>query len=309
MRLRTGSALNHFRKTNGPPGFLWKFVLFYLLVFGLVQIAGLAVNWPIYEIYAEVFADGFDLEILNDRMQPYQWRSTLWSLVSLPIWLLISVFTEGAIQRRYMRGEGFAIRWGGDEKRLTVVMLIWFGLIIAAYIALIIATLIVTLIAILLGSALPALGVAIAVVFGLAFLGAVLFFVTRLSAASALTVRDRQVRFFQSWGVTRGRWRSMFNAFIILSVIAIIGITVLYALGFLIGYAQVEPLLRGEDADVAAIVAKLFSPGVLLPLGLLMGVYTAAAAVLYYVWSGIGALAAKTDPEWAGQIGIAAEFD
>ncbi len=309
MKLTAGNALVHFKNTDGPKGFLWKFAVFYLSTMGALQIVGMIVNWPVYEIYAELFTGGFSADEMNERLRPYELRNALWTLVSLPLWGLVWVVLEGAMQRRYLHGEGFRLRLGADEGRLAVVGLIWFGLIIAAYIGLVIVMIVVMLFGIFFATTSPVLSIFLGAMIGLAFLGVLLYFVTRYSAASALTVRDQQIKFFQSWAVTRGRWRGMFNAFIILSVLAILLIVMIYGVGFIVGYSQIEPLLRGGSPDTDAIIAALTSPRVYVPLGLLMGLYLLASSVIWYIWTGVGALAARTDPEWAGQIGIAAEFD
>lgn len=59
--------------------------------------------------------------------------SVLIFLLGIQLWMVF----ETASLRRYMRADGFRLRVGAEEWRVLVVGLIWFGLLIAAYIGLI----------------------------------------------------------------------------------------------------------------------------------------------------------------------------
>src|SRR3990167_8795248 len=200
---RIGPAILHFRHTSGPRGFLLRFALAYALVTLALQGLSLWMQAPIYEIYLRACAEnGCNIEPYLDEMTRIAPQANAFSLLLLPASLAIWVLFEAASQRRYIRDEGFGLRLGADEGRLALVGLIWFALLIAAYFGLVIGAAIPAVI----GGALA--GIAGGVIVGglalLALMGLGLYLFSRLSLASALTIRDREIRFFESWRLTKG---------------------------------------------------------------------------------------------------------
>ena len=210
-----------------------------------------------------------------------------------------------------MRGEGFGLRIGADEGRLLIVGLIWIALFVGMYLGFAL-TLAIPVAA---GFMFAPDGVILAVLLGIlmmiGYIVLVFWLSARLSAAAALTVRDRQIRFFESWRVTRGKGWAIFGAWVVLGLIAMLVLILFYlllaALGFGLLSVQVPGLLDGgasEDKIFGAIVSPIFW----LPMLIVILVFTIAQSTLMHIFSGPAALAARTDPQWIS-VGMLGEFD
>ncbi len=306
-----GNAVAHFSRTGGPAGFLWKFALSYAVLACLVQAVSVLLQWPVYEAYIQLITNGGDFDRYAEDIENVSATTSLSGLLIMPLGILLWVMFEGANQRRYMRGAGFGLRIGADEGRLLIVGLIWIALFIGMYLGFAL-TLAIPVVA---GFVLAPDGVLLAVLLGIlmmiGYMLLVFWLSARLSAAAALTVRDRQIRFFESWRVTRGKGWTIVGSWIVLGLIAIFVLILFYmllaALGFGLLSAQVPGLMDGEvsqDDVIEAIVSPMFW----LPMLAVFLAFTIAQSTLMHIFSGPAALAARTDPEWisAGMIG---EFD
>ena len=311
IQFNFGNAVTHFTKTGGPAGFLWKFALAYAVFACLVQAISVFLQWPVYEAYVQLFTSGGDFDRYAEDLENVSVASSLGGLLIMPLGVLLWIVFEGANQRRYMRGEGFGLRISGDEGRLLIVGLIWIALFIGMYVGLAL-TIVIPVVA---GFALAPDGVILAVLLGVllmvGYVVLILWLSARLSAAAALTVRDRQIRFFESWRVTRGKGWTILGSWIVLGLIAFVVLILFYmllaALGFGLLSAQVPGLMDGgasEDEIFGAIASPMFW----LPMLAVVVVFTIAQSTLMHIFSGPAALAARTDPEWisAGMLG---EFD
>lgn len=254
-------ATLHFLHTDGPRDFLMRFALVYAAATLVMQVFGLWMQAPVYEIYLRAFVenDG-DITAYADELNAVSLQSNLGSLLLLPVSLAIWVMFEGASQRRYIRAEGFRLRIGADEGRLALVGLIWGALLIGGYFALALG-------AIIPGVIVGAIaGVAAGVIVGgLVFLGgivAALWLFARLSPASALTIRDRQIRFFEAWNVTKGNgWGltgSYFMLFLGFTILSLIAYGVLGILGFILIAPTIDASAGAETAD--AVLTTIARP-------------------------------------------------
>ena len=306
-----GNAISHYSKTGGPGGFLWKFALVFALVTCVMQGLGLWLQWPIYEVYIRIFTEGGgDIEPYLDDLTRAANQTTLRSLVMMPLGILVWMAFEGANQRRYMRGEGFRLRIGADEGRLFVVGLIWIALFIGLYIGMIFAI----IIPVIMGAVMGEDGIGLALVVGAVFVTGYLLFMlwisARLSAAAALTVRDQQIRFFESWKVTKGKGWTIVGAWIVLMLIMMLIYIVLYivaaALGFALIAAQVPDFTDGNVVE-SQVMSAVTSPAFWGPMLLVLFSFLVVQALFQHIISGPAALAARTDADWAGA-DVAAEF-
>ena len=294
-----GSALMHFRNTKGPPGFLWKFVLTYIIGFAI--IAG---------IYAAAAAFAVP-QLANAGNDPYametffaqNWGAVLlFYLVIIVVGMLLCSVFEAAALRHYTRREGFSIGFGADELRLIGVYFLW----------------LLTFIGIYVGTALP-----IGIVFGvlgyfareaapflaplLMFVGIILiycsliFFCVRLSPAAAVTIRDRKLSFTSAWSATKGRFWAMFGAFLVLLIVVYVLMTVFFGISVGIGFAASGGFPAGGTGP--GLNPMMIIMAVLAPLGL--GIIQAIA---YFAFIGIPARAAVTDPKWNDLEGTAETF-
>ncbi|MEZ6012037.1 MAG: hypothetical protein R3C08_09235 [Hyphomonas sp.] len=305
-----GNAISHYTKTGGPGGFLWKFALAYALFTCVTQAMSVWLQWPIYEIYLRMITDSGDMESHMEDLNNISAMASLRGLLVMPLGILLWMVFEGANQRRYMRGDGFRLRIGADEGRLFVVGLIWMAFFIAIYIGFAISI----IIPIFMGLTLGADGAWISVLLGFAIIAGyfllVLWIAARLSAAAALTVRDRQIRFFESWRITKGKGWTILGSWVVLMLIMLFVYVVLYvaaaALGWSLINAQVPDFNDGSH-DQSEIVAAVISPAFFGPMLGLLFVFMLVQAAFMHVFSGPAALAARTDPAWSG-MDLAGEF-
>ena len=307
-----GNAISHFTKTDGPKGFLWKFALAYALAACLLQVISVFLQWPVYEAYIGLFANGGgDFDGYVEDMENVSMASRLSGLLILPLAILLWILFEGANQRRYMRGEGFGLRIGADEGRLFVVGLIWMALFIAMYIGFAIMIAIPVAVGLAVGSDAAMLAVLLGIVLVLGYMVLTLWFSARLSAAAALTVRDRQIRFFESWRVTRGKGWTILGAWIVLGLIAMVVMMLFYLLmaGLGIGLlaAQLPGVMQG-DASEGDIITAIANPMFWGPMLVIFLAFAVFQSTLMHIFSGPAALAARTDPAWMSQ-GMLGEFE
>lgn len=302
-------AAFHFAKAEGPPGFLMKFLLAYGLGVILIGVLGFFALQPLIEGYLEAFA--MMAQGASERqVEDYLGETLLGNLgrVGLGYLLMLIVYAafwsmmESAVLRRYVREEGFGIRWGADEWRMLAVGLIWFVSIFVAYIALVLG---VAVLALPVGMALqdnPGLSFLWT---GIVMIGLLLvwaYFAVRLSPAGAMTIRDQGVVFFGAWGATKGRFWPMVGGFLVLAVILYVGILVLYMIGAftVIGAVMGSVDFDRGQTDPDALMAAFTNPAVLVPLAITYLVMLIYQGFWQYAWAGIPALAAKTDPRTGG---------
>lgn len=307
-----GNALFHFRRTGGPKGFLWKYALAFALAGFAIQAINIVMSWPIYEIYLRVFTEGDgDITQYTADINRASMQSMMSSVLIFPLGILVWMVFETASLRRYMRGDGFRLRIGADEWRVLVVGLIWFGLLIAAYIGLFIVVLVPIGLGAIGGGDTAAIGAVIGLVLMLVYMLACLWAGIRFSPAAALTVRDGQIRFFEAWRVTRGRAWALFGAWLVIGLAMMVVILVAYAVMAALGFAQLAPLfpaLQDGSATGEDIRAIVTAPGFWLPLSLIFLLLVGVQAVAQHIFGGPAALAAKTDPDWVGQPGVSDTF-
>lgn len=302
-----GNALTHFTKTGGPRGFLLPFMLSYAALGLVSQAVSMLMQREVYAIYIRMMIEGGDITAYTDELNRASMQANLGSLLMLPVALLFWVVFEAASQRRYMRGDGFRLRIGADEGRLAVIALVWCVLFVGFYIGLVIAMLVPLGIGFLTGGAAVAAVLTILCVLGA--LAVMLWLVARLSPAAALTIRDRQIRVFEAWAVTRGKGGQLFAAYLVLLIAIGLIQTIGYGLVFLIGYLMIAPQIDGGSLSAEAALAVMASPGFWGPImavsfGMLMIVGAAA-----HIFGGPAALAARTDPGWTGEEGVAGAFN
>ncbi|WP_321488781.1 hypothetical protein [uncultured Hyphomonas sp.] len=306
-----GNAVTHFTKTGGPAGFLWKFALAYAAMACLVQAVSVMLQWPVYEAYIQLFTGDGGFERYAEDMEDVSVASSLSGLLVMPLGILLWVMFEAANQRRYMRGDGFGLRIGADEGRLLIVGLIWIALFIGMYLGFAVTVAIPVAAGFLFAPDGVVLAILLGVVMMIGYMMFVLWLSARLSAAAALTVRDRQIRFFESWRVTRGKGWTIVGSWIVLGLIAMFVLILFYlllaALGIGLLSAQLPGVMDGgasEDEIIGAIISPMFW----LPMLAVVLAFTIAQSTLMHIFSGPAALAARTDPDWisAGMVG---EFD
>jgi uncharacterized membrane protein YhaH (DUF805 family) len=314
-RFSFDGALMHFTRTKGPGGFFWKFLLSYCLItLTLLVGIGALMFEPIMDMTEQVARIGpgpADPDQITDMVTQMMLFAALFGVVFLFIWAAF----ESAILRRYIRGDGFSLKFGGDEWRLVLVGLIWLVLIIGLYFGfvMLLASIGGIIAAASNGDAWP---VALVLVpLGLAALGLAVWLIVRLSPAGAITIRDRRLAFFLARQTTRSRFWPMFGAFLLLMIgYMIVSFVLQLLLGAGLGMAmamqadQVQTATAGGTPPGEVMRAMFTNPVILIPLMLFYVPSILFGAAYQYVLAGVPAHAALTDPRWNGGSDLAQTF-
>ncbi|MBY9066803.1 hypothetical protein K1X12_07815 [Hyphomonas sp. WL0036] len=229
----------------------------------------------------------------------------LWGVVGgLAGWVLWAMF-EAASQRRYIWGKGFSLGFGGDELRLMGVGFLWWLMSAVIFALPILAML--SMFSVFLDGSFTELSEdeVSARLMGPAMLAPLLmllcfpvyvFMATRLSPCFGLTVKEKRVRFFDAWNVSRGRFWPILGAFVILSI----GGWVISQVVMGIVQAVMMPALlsmpTGDAVSGAEVTAFFTSPGFLVPMGLLYFLMFMVQGLMQHVVGAPAALAARHDP-------------
>ena len=313
QRFSFDNAFLHFARADGPGGFVWKYLLTYVLATLLMVGIGFVLFRPLISIWWDVVMDvsrGMSEAEMEAILVRRMTEIIGWVVFSYILMLLLGVvfwaIFEAAIQRRYVREEGFRLGFGGDELRLIVIGLMWAVFMVVAYILSLLVT------GILSGLVFASMGGGAnsAAFLGLGFFLFMLmswlvwaYFAIRLSPAAAMTIRDRKIAFFDAWGATRGRFWTLFGAFIVLAIlIGLVWMFMYMIIGAGLGasvYANFAEIEQAQDDPVALIGALLTFDivGTVLAAYVIMIVMQ---GLFLYVWAGPAALAAKTDPRGGG---------
>ncbi len=290
------NAAFHAGRADGPSGFLWTYLLVYAVLAVIVAVVQFGLQTLLFgsaiDMQMTMVNGGFTGGLIG--------KFILFYLVTLAISVVFWSVIEASIMRRYVHETGFTIGFGGDERRLIMVGLAWIAAFVGGYIlSAIIGFIVIGLIGFLAQGSSTLVGV-VAFIVGLALTCAWIFVVVRLSAASALTIRDKKVHFFDSWGATKGRFWPLFGAYALLLVIIFIAAMVIFAvLAAVIGIDMSNP---------ESILTRLSPAGLGLAFFGFFGVMTLLQGFMTYAWAGPASLAAKTDPRGAGMVDAADVF-
>lgn len=317
MEFNFGNALMHFTRTTGPSGFTWKYIASYAVVaFILLGISFVAMR-PLFEFYGEFMSLAFtDPEALEDeaamaaliegRLGGMGLSFIFMLVLVLPLALGFWATFEAASQRRYIRRDGFLLRFGGDELRLMVVGLVVYLTFYAVAMASLIPFGIIVAIAGATGSiALTIIGMIVGYI---AMLGAMVWYTARMSAASALTIRDRKIKLFESFRVTKGRTWPIIGSMLVIWLVAYIAIMIVYFIGAGLVLAQFADLITGgDDIDAAVAFERLKSPAVTGSIGVALFLLNMVYGFVILATGGPGALAVNNDPENPAALGGTAD--
>ena len=307
LEFSVGNAMGHFRKTGGPKGFLWKYALAYALIGIVEQGLSLYLMAPIYgAAFNPIVME--DPDMMDQVMLENMGRVALGYLVSFVFGILMWIMFEAASQRRYMRADGFSLKLGGDEGRLFVVGLFWFGLLILLYIGMFILMMIPMIIGAAAGGDGALAAGAVAVIVMLAYMVFAIWVAVRFSPAAAMTIRDRKIRFGSAWRATKGKVWTLIGSWLILALIMMAIIFVLYLVFAVTAVLALMPVMQSGSDDPAAILAAFASPGFIIPAIFFGLIYMGLAGIMMHVFGGPAALAAKTDPNWTDTAAINETF-
>ena len=305
LDFKFSNALLHYGRSDAPKGFFWKYGLSYVLAGIFMGGVTLVMMRPMIEVYIEMFTlldDNGGVaneEAINalfmERMDSFSRSSLLMFVVLLPLSLGLWAMFEASLQRHYIRKESFRLRFGNDEGRLMAVGLVVGLLFVVAIFASMIPMGVIVGIAASSGSPMAAI-IGMIAGYGI-LLFAMLWYAARISAASALTIRDEKVRIFESFRVTKGRTLPIMGVLLIIWVVYYIVQTIIYASGIFAVIAQIADLVTSDAPESGEIMAQLQTPAV-------VGTIAAFTAVLMFTYGltliflgGPGALAVLNDPD------------
>lgn len=219
-------------------------------------------------------------------------------------WIIWAMF-EVASQRRYLFGEKFSLGFGGDELRMMVVGLLW-GLMSLAIFALPIFFMFsafgVLLAADLNGpmddeTARQFLGPFFGG-FGLMFLlfFAYIFVATRLSPCFGLTVKEKEIRFFDAWTVSRGRFWPILGAYVIILIVVSVISQVVSGMAQLVMMPLMMTLPTGGEVSGDEVAAIFLSPAFLVPMAVIYFILLFVQGLTQHFVGAPASLAARHDP-------------
>ncbi|MEO1642826.1 MAG: hypothetical protein AAFR74_05770 [Pseudomonadota bacterium] len=310
------NAAFHFAKTDGDRGFLALYILTYI-VLGVLLYVGMAfLMWPFLSdmagIASVVGPNTSDAEIRRLFAQEsggLAARGILGGIGAFLLYVMFYVSMEAAILRRYIRDEGFSLRFGADEFRLVLVLLLFYLILLGVYFA---AGLAIGLLSVLLMQISEVFIYLSPLILLIGVFSTLLYFSIKFAPAAALTIRNREFSFFGAWNVTKGRWWAMFGSYIVLYLILTVSFFVVY---LILVFGLVGVLAASGIGDLGAepapeeVLAVFFQPATAI-VGLLFAIFIASyGAFSQYAWAGIAAIAAKDDPRQGGGPDAASAFD
>lgn len=217
----------------------------------------------------------------------------------IPVSLIVTAMLMAAVARAVLnpRAAGFGyLRLGMDELRVFVVTLVLGILMVCAWIAVAVAVGALSGIAGATGAEWMWLFVVLA---GLAGVAGIIWLAVRLSLAVPITVAENRFAFFDSFGVTRGRFWSLLGmaviAFVMVLVISMLSWVITLPLGMMAG-GDAWSLGSGGDAEAVAAALDVTNPWIIasalaeaVVYALTVGVMYAPFAAAYRDLKGLGA--------------------
>ncbi len=236
---------------------------------------------------------------------------TLAAMAPLAGWFALSVLMgwaiwamfEAASQRRYIWHKDFSLGFGGDELRMMGTGLWWFLFSAAMFILpmLLFFGAFIGVLASSFGAGMSdeaAIG-SILGIFGLLVVvfPVYVFFATRLAPCFGQTIKDKRVRFFDAWNISRGRFWPILGAYVILSIGGGIVSQVISGIAQMLFFpAMMEFQSPGNTETYDTWTAVLFAPQFLVPFAAYLFITLVLQGVMMHLAGGPAAFAARHDP-------------
>lgn len=303
-------ALTYPFKAPHFKSFPWLFGLAYaaiyvalFLVIGLLGWQALA-EWVLALQQLENDPDPMPANVLGLIFGGFGKLLPLILIGSVAGWVVWAMF-ETASQRRYIFGAKFSLGFGGDEVRMMVVGLLW------ALMSLVIFA----IPGVLMFSAFGALlqmdfsgpvddqtaarftGTFFGG-FGLMFLFSLLyiFIATRLAPCFGLTVKEKEIRFFDAWRVSRGRFWPILGAYVIIVVVVSVLSQIISAIAQMLMMPFLMSLPVDGDVSTEQMAAIFLSPAFIAPMAIIYFALLFVQGLTQHFVGAPAALAARHDP-------------
>ncbi len=281
----TNAAFEGFRVVRRHPMALIFWALFYaVMMVGVFALMGS--NLIGFVAATEALEQSGATPTMEDFAPLFQMMGALFVVV-LPLSLIASAMIYAAVARAVLRpGEsafGY-LRLGMDEFRVLVVSLVLF---IVFTVMMVIAGMIIgAVIGMTTGADMPALWLAVALLV-CATIGLFIWLMVRLSLAIPITMAERRIAIFDSFGVTKGRFWSLLGmallAWIMSIVVAILGSLVAMPIQMATG-GGLASLSDLEDQSLQVILASAW-PAIAAWVLINAIMYALQVAVLYAPFS------------------------
>ncbi|MDB5456595.1 MAG: hypothetical protein JWP92_2180 [Caulobacter sp.] len=280
----TDAAFEGFRITREKPRAVAVWALVYLAVSVLLSVMTIWLAGP--ELMALETSGATSSADPAVAMAAFGKLMPLYGVL-LPIGLIIQAVIAAAIYRVVMRPTEPAFHYlklGRDELRLVLLTLIYFFLAIASvFIVVFVAGVVAALLAIVAGPLAAVVGVGV----GLFAAGILVWLGVRLSLCAPQTFAEGRLRLFDSWHLTKGHFWSLFGAYFLSFVLAlVVGMMALIIIALLATAAALAT--GGSLHDAGAVfrtdttsVAAYFKPGVIVSTVLSAGMMTLYYVVIY----------------------------
>lgn len=243
---------------------------------------------------------GAVMSMVFGTMTPLIPYAIIGTLVS---WVVYGMF-QAASMRRYIRDEPFRLSFGGDELRMMIVGLMWWLLGIMIFIipigvmwsgfSVLFSGDFVNLSdseveSRVLGSMFGGMGLM------LLFFPVYVFLATRLAPCFGLTMKEREIRFFDAWNVSRGRFWPILGAFLILAIVITIVAAIIDQVLQLSLLQTVVPQFMDIDSS-DDLMAVLSSGSFLTMMGIYIFLSSIVSGVQLHFIHAPAAFAARHDP-------------
>ncbi len=303
-----GTAILHFFTclSRNPRGAIWIGVCQLVLVSALALIS-FVILWPAFADLLELALEDANGTLSESEVLP-RVLAILgpffgFLTLSVPVGIVVALSIQAAWLRFLTKGEVKPVipfRFGGDEVRLFGVNIMFVVVTAVAYAGL--AGL--GVVAAVAGAAISktaAAGVFVVIAgIGLVVLAitAVLMLAVKLASAPALTIRQGEFRFFESWTATNGVFWKMLVSYLAVGVMAmvissVIGIiTQMILLGTFLPFIEtVSQMPPGGDPQAAMDLFQtiLSSPGTQIAIALALMVSYCSQIIMEAMWHSVGA--------------------
>jgi hypothetical protein len=195
------------------------------LVYGATTVASTFMLQPMANMQA----------VRTGAVSPMSWMGGffLFELVALLFFVILMTAAQRAVLRPDEKGFAY-IRFGLDELRMIGLFLL---LAVLGYVGMIlIFVLVAMIVGVVVAGAGAGAGIVLAVILGFAVLGLFIWLEVRLSLAFPLTLLRRRFVLGESWQVTKGRFWSLFAAYLIIALIV-------FAMTMAVGLVTAGPYL------------------------------------------------------------------